>query len=225
MLPAGRTLVLASLLWLLFDWRGRISRSTYRAGLLVTVLLNETVAYATDASQTTRLALTGLSFAIVLALEAKRFHDIGLSAAWILWVNLATVPIGLLVKAAAPDVFDIIASNHALPLNELLPDIRFLPGAVLGLALGSTLKGVWLSFAASSTDENAYTRASREDKVAPDAALADALDRVIAERKTTSTPQPPAHPPMSKIHPPGTLSSRAPQRSFGKRSLSPGHVK
>jgi uncharacterized membrane protein YhaH (DUF805 family) len=221
MLPAGRILVLVSLLWLLFDWRGRISRGTYRAGLLLTILLNETVAYATDASQATRLALTGLSFTIVLALEAKRYHDIDRSAAWIFWVNLVTVPIGLLVKAAAPDVFDLIASNHALPLNDLLPDIRLLPGAVFGLALGSMVKGVWLSFAPSSAGGNAYAHAQAADKVAPDAALADALDRVIAERKTTSTPQPRAQSSMPKIPPPGTLSSRAPQRSFGKRGLSP----
>jgi hypothetical protein len=135
------------------------------------------------------------------------------------------VPIGLLVKAAVPDLFDFIASNHALPLNELLPDIRFLPGAVFGLALGSTIKGVWLSFAAGGTGENAYTRTEAEDKVALDAALADALDRVIAERKTTSIPQPPAQSSMPRIHPLGTPSSRPQQRSFGKRGLSPETTK
>jgi uncharacterized membrane protein YhaH (DUF805 family) len=217
--------VLVSLLWLLFDWRSRISRGTYRAGLLVTVLLNETVAYATDASPTTRLALTGLGFTIVLALEAKRFHDIGLSAAWIFWVNLATVPLGLIAQAAMPDILNLMASNNVLPLNDLLPDIRFLPGAVLGLALGSAVKGVWLSFAPSGAGENAYGHAEAEDKVAPDATLADALDRVIAERKTVSIPRPPAHPPMPKIHPLGTPSSRPPQRSFGKRGLSPETTK
>jgi uncharacterized membrane protein YhaH (DUF805 family) len=213
--------VLVSLLWLLFDWRGRVGRRTYRAGLLVTVLLNQTVAYATDASQTTRLALTGLSFTIVLALEAKRFHDIGLSAAWIFWVNLATVPLGLIAQAAMPDVLGLLASTHALPLNALLPDIRFLPGAVLGLALGSTVKGVWLSFAPSRADENAYAPAEAADGAAPDAALADALDRVIAERNTSSIPQPAAQSSMPRIHPLGTPSSRPQRRSFGKRGLSP----
>jgi uncharacterized membrane protein YhaH (DUF805 family) len=124
--------VLTSRLWLLFDWRGRISRGAYRTGLLLTVLLNEAVAYATDAPQTTRLTLTGLSFVIVLALEAKRFHDIGLSAAWIFWVNLATVPLGLLVQTAMPNVFALIASNQALPLNQLLPKLPFLTGMTLG---------------------------------------------------------------------------------------------
>lgn len=216
--------MLVSLLWLLFDWRGRIGRRTYRAGLLVTVLLNQTVAYATDASQTTRLALTGLSFTIVLALEAKRFHDIGLSAAWIFWVNLATVPLGLIAQAAMPDVLDLIASTHALPLNALLPDIRFLPGAVLGLALGSTVKGVWLSFAPSSVGGNGDGPPEAADRLAP-AALADALDRVIAERKTSSIPQPPAQSSMPRIHPLGTPPSRQQQRSFGKRGLSPERMR
>jgi uncharacterized membrane protein YhaH (DUF805 family) len=217
--------VLASLLWLLFDWRGCIGRVTYRVGLLVTVLVNEAVAYATDAPQTTRLALTALSFAIVLSLEAKRFHDIGRSAAWIVWVNLAALPIGLLIRATVPDIFDLLEVDETLPAISLLPQVWPVQGAVLGLALGSFVKGSWLSFARSTSGENAYARAAGEDKVGANPGLANALDRAIADRTVTSPEATIAPPSMPSKYPLGTPASRAPQRSFGKRGVSPGNMK
>lgn len=212
--------MLTSLLWLLFDWRGRISRSTYRAGLLMTVLLNEAVTYGTDAPQTTRFVLTALSVVIVLALEAKRFHDIGRSAAWILWVNLATLPIGLLIRAAVPDIFDLVDVTETLPVIRLLPEVWFVQGALLGLALGSSVKGLWLSFAPSTKDESAYAPVARENAPRANHGLSDALDRAIAERGSGPLPQPAAA--VADRPSPGAPASHAPQRSFGKRGLHSG---
>jgi uncharacterized membrane protein YhaH (DUF805 family) len=217
--------VLANLLWLLFDWRGCISRGTYRIGLLVAVLLNQGIAYGTDAPQTTRLALSALSFVMVLALEAKRFHDIGRSAAWILWVNLATLPIGLLIRAAVPDIFELLEADETLPMVSLLPQVWPVQGAVLGLALGSFAKGLWLSFARSTHGLIVYARVTEADKVPADPGLASALERALAEGTATSPEVPTAARSMPTNHLLGAPALRGPQRGFGKRGLSPGNMK
>jgi hypothetical protein len=69
--------------------------------------------------------------------------------------------------------------------------------------------------------ESRYAPVIEEDKVGSNAGRAKAVDRAIAERKTNSIPHSNVHPSMPKTSSLGTPASRAPQRGFGRRGLSP----
>ena len=192
-------------LWFLFDVRGRLSRDAYRTALLGLLLVDRArdLVVGDGGSARTAALLLAFSFVVSIALDAKRLHDTGRSALWILWIDLAAI-------AAVAGVMSQYTIDPALLRMALGPmggqtALASSLGTTLafGLALGAGMRATWLSFAGSSEDGERYERAPVAraeiktpalDLASADALIAKALEMRAAEagkaRQTVSHPQP-----------------------------------
>ena len=204
-------------LWFLFDWRGRIDRRSYRLALLVLVLVHKLFGVIPDRLPALALGLLAGKLVISTALDAKRLHDTGASAIWILLTDLLAAA-GVLALEQSGSVSDGL-------LSSIFEQVLMLDGAALpvpawllsGFVLGSVLRGPWLAWAASSPGANGYDFDPRARlNAAPEAEEAFNADRLIAralaKQQAPATPQGPS----------GGLRPAGPARraSFGRRGLS-----
>ena len=70
-------------LWFLFDWRGRLDRGGYRLAILVIALMAMALEIVPFRNPDFLLGLASIQLFVQAALDSKRLHDIGRSAAWI----------------------------------------------------------------------------------------------------------------------------------------------
>ena len=168
-------------LWFLFDVRGRLSRDAYRTALLGLLLLDRVrdLLVGDAGSARTAALLLACNFLVSIALDAKRLHDTGRSALWILWIDLAAIA----AVAVAMSQYTIDPALLRMALGPMGGQAALASslGTTLafGLALGAVIRATWLSFAGSSEQGERYERAPsvRAEVTSPplDLASADAL--------------------------------------------------
>jgi hypothetical protein len=217
----------ATLILALFDWRGTLARGAYRRNATILVLVDLILRRLDLLSGGALIAWTVLMWAVGFSLIARRYHDMGLSAAWIVWANLIAAALALIVFQFFPDAL------NAVPLPEWLRPGgqagwvigRLVLPAAVGAAVGSLAQSLWLAWGPSYVGPNPYAglappRASgrRDEGIAEEGAAQEIIERHLAARKSepAETPAPPPAPKQSMAAP-----RRDPQvqRVFGRRGL------
>jgi len=218
----------ARLLIVLFDWRGTLSRSAYRRNFAILVLLDLILKRLELVSGPALIVWTALVWAVGFSFIARRYHDMGRSAAWIVWGNLIAAVLALIAFQFAPDAF------KAVPLpNWLRPGgqaqwvmERIVLPLVVGGAVGSLTQSLWLAWGPSYVGANPYfglvpaKRAprQRDEAIADDAAAQEVIDRHLAARRSQPAAESPASPPALRQMA-ATPPDRRERRVFGRRGL------
>jgi uncharacterized membrane protein YhaH (DUF805 family) len=205
-----------------FDWRGVLSRADYRRNFSILVLTGALIRRLGLLPAGYALAWTLLAFVIGLSFDARRYHDTGRSAAWMVWANLIAAAVAIVVFQFIPNVLDYI------PQPEDGPDAasqavlgRFVLPAFVGVLIGNVAQSLYLAFAPSAAGDNTYVRQApvrrrdiedREDK--PDeAALQAMIDRHMANRQAEPRQASPSPiPRMTSV-----AGAQSAPRSFGRR--------
>jgi hypothetical protein len=204
----------------LFDWRGVLSRAAYRRNLSILVLVNLLIGRLDLLHGPASEVWTVLSAAMGLSFDARRYHDLGRSAAWIVWANLIFGALAIVVFQFIPNVLDYVPLLAALGIDPNADVVfgRFVIPAIVGVVVGNIVQSLWLAYAPSMTGANPYAvspgtsrRASQSDDDEPDEAKLQAIiDRHLAARSH----EPVATAP-SNIARPNAVG--AAPRQFGRR--------
>lgn len=181
-----------------FDWRGVLSRGAYRRNLSILVLAGLVINRLDLLPGTASLVWAAAAAAIGLSFDARRYHDMGRSAAWIVWANLIAAALTIAVFQFFPNMLDYV------PLTERWrPDAagaailgRFALPAVVGVILGNIAQSLWLASAPSASGDNPYAApaarprgaVAREDDGPDEATLQAIIDRHIAQRPLEAPP-------------------------------------
>ena len=213
----------AAILLYPFDWRGVLSRGAYRRNASILVLVGLIINRLDLLPGMASLVWTAAAAAMGLSFDARRYHDIGRSAAWIVWANL----IAAALTIAAFQFFPNMLGSVPLP-ERWRPDAageailgRFALPAFAGVILGNIAQSIWLASAPSAAGDNPYAHAAARPRAAaapeddgPDEATLQAIiDRHIAQRQfeTAEAPAAPNRPSA------GAFPAKA--RQFGRRGL------
>jgi multidrug transporter EmrE-like cation transporter len=215
----------ASLLLGLFDWRGTLARAPYRRNVAILVLVDLICRRLDLFSDDALIVWTAVLWAISLAFFAKRYHDMGRSAAWIVWANLISAAVALVAFQFFPNALNFISLPGWLHLGGQADWIigRLVLPALVGAAVGSLAQSLWLAWGASYVGPNPYAAptgpqrspALRQDASDGDAAAEAIIERHLAARQSEPAPAAPAPSPR----PTQVRSAPSPggQRVFGKR--------
>jgi hypothetical protein len=176
-----------------FDWRGVLSRADYRRNFSILVLTGALIKRLGLLPEAYPFVWTAIALAIGLSFDARRYHVIGRSAAWIVWANLIAAALAIVVFQFVPNAFDYIplpegwrpdAAGQAVLGRLALP-------ALVGVLIGNVAQSLFLASAPSVTGDNPFARPAaarrreiedRDDK--PDeAALQAMIDRHMASRQ------------------------------------------
>ena len=204
-------------LWFLFDWRGRIDRTTYRVALLALVLIHKLFDVVPDHMPAMALFFLALKFVINMALDAKRLHDTGASAIWIVGSDLIGMAgvFALMQSGVVNPKLLAAAYDQLLMLGD--SGVSLPPWLLGGVAVGTVLRSPWLAYAPSSKGANAFDFNPRAGllqthDVEPDIDAEAIIARALAERNAASrTPVPRPQVVMPRPAGPGST------RTFGKR--------
>jgi hypothetical protein len=212
-----------AILLYVFDWRGVLSRGDYRRNISILFLVGALVRQLGLLPDAHSFAWTAIAIAIGLSFDARRYHDMGRSAAWIVWANLIAAALAIVVFQFIPNALDFV------PLPEdWRPDAagqavlgRFALPALVGALIGNVAQSLFLASARSLAGDNPYARQAvtsrrdvedRDDR--PDeAALQAMIDRHKARQKDEPLPASPAPSPRASA----PAGFQREQRTFGRR--------
>lgn len=181
----------AAFLWFLFDWRGRISRSAYRRAALILALFVGALQLAPESLQPILTGVIALQIVVQAALDAKRLHDIGMSAGWVPMTSLVAIggaaALGLAYPQAMALMSDQLAGTISKDFAGMAPVVIVLSGVGFAAFVRSTL--LWMPNSNAAGDVYAYdplrgkieaASADGPSKLDADALIAQAL----AEQRT-----------------------------------------
>jgi|SRR5271170_601041 hypothetical protein len=215
----------ASLLLGLFDWRGTLARTPYRRNVAILVLVDLICRRLDLLSDDALIAWTAVLWAISLSFFAKRYHDMGRSAAWIVWANLISAALALVAFQFFPNALDFIPVPDWLHLGGQSQWVigRLVLPALVGAAVGSLAQSLWLAWGASYVGSNPYvapaapqrSRGLQDDTSEGDAAAEAIIERhLLAHRSEHAADAPAPAPGPTRARP---APSPGGQRVFGKR--------
>lgn len=204
-------------LWFLFDWRGRIGRSAYRTAMLVLALSVSALQLAPDQLHGILVGLLLGQLVVQAALDAKRLHDIGLSAIWVPATSIACISAAAALASVSPEAAAMLG-RHAQDIFGPAADKAGLKAILLtGLEAGALLRSSLLWAPKSNAGGDVYEYAPGNARLAAlDAegpTLSDA-DALIAKALAAQAEQ------AGKTARPPTRAVAAPagaRRSFGMR--------
>jgi hypothetical protein len=135
----------------LFDWRGVMSRAAYRRNLSILVVLNLLIRRLDLLSGAAAFGWMALVTAIGLSLDARRYHDMGRSAAWIVWVNFIAAALAVAIFQLVPNVLGAIPLPEGWRVDAAGEAIigRLIIPALVGAIGGNLVQSVWLASAPS----------------------------------------------------------------------------
>jgi len=209
-------------LWFLFDWRGRIGRGPYRIAILILALLVGALQLAPDHLHKLLVGVLAAQLVVQAALDAKRLHDIGFSAAWVPGVSVAGVCAAAALAAVSPEAL-VLAGR---PVLDILGPAAAAGGplaiAVAGLWAGAALRAALLWHPNSNAAGNRYAfapgqgRAEASEGDDRNASSAEALiAKALAEQKRQASVLP--EPFVRRTAPPRAAAAGGPRKSFGTR--------
>ena len=130
----------ATILLYPFDCRGVLGRAAYRRNLSVLVLVGALITRLDLLPGDAAWGWTILATAIGLSFDARRYHDMGRSAAWIVWANLIGAALAVVAFQFIPNALDYIP----LPSDWRVDDAgqavfgRFVLPAIVGVVIGNS---------------------------------------------------------------------------------------
>jgi multidrug transporter EmrE-like cation transporter len=211
----------ASLIVGLFDWRGTLARAAYRRNVAILVLVDLICRRLDLFSDDALIAWTAVIWAISLSFFARRYHDMGRSAAWIVWANLISAALALVAFQFFPNALDFVPLPDWLHLGGQAQWIfgRLVLPALVGAAVGSLAQSLLLAWGPSYVGPNPYaglaparTSARRDEGIAEEAAAQQIIERHLAARKDEPAEALAPSPAPRQGMPP-------PRRVFGRRGL------
>lgn len=148
----------ATFLWFLFDWRGRIGRSAYRIAILVLALVVGALQLAPDNLRPLLIGVVALQVVVQAALDAKRLHDIGMSAFWVVATSLASVGATAALAVGYPDALTLMTEQLAEIIGPHAAGEPAAAIALAGLGLAAFVRStlLWLPKSRSAGDVYAY---------------------------------------------------------------------
>jgi uncharacterized membrane protein YhaH (DUF805 family) len=209
----------AAILIYLFDWRGVMSRAAYRRNLSILILVDLLIGKLGVLSEPASYIWWVVATVMGLSFDARRYHDMGRSAAWIVWANIISAIIAIAIFQFIPNVLDYIPLPEDWRVDAAGEAVfwRFVIPSIVGVALGNVVQSLWLMTAGSATGPNSYTSTATRGRGAdaaadgPDeAALQAIIDRHMAARQGQSAK------PATLGAPRREISLEGP-RQFGRR--------
>ena len=185
----------AQFLWFLFDWRGRIGRGPYRIAVLALALFVASLELAPQSLHGLLVGVLGVQLVVQAALDAKRLHDIGFSAAWIGITSLGCIAGAAALAAQSPDILALLARHAQEILGPAADRSGPLTIVLAGLEAGAVLRMSLLWGPKSDAAGDAYVfepgkarltvaEAVETSKVDADALIARALAEQKARKPT-----------------------------------------
>lgn len=187
----------AQFLWFLFDWRGRIGRGPYRIAVLVLALFVASLELAPQSLHGLLVGVLGLQLVVQAALDAKRLHDIGLSAVWIAITSLGCIAGAAVLAGQSPELLAIVGRHAQEILGANADKSGPLAIALAGLEAGALLRMslLWRPKSKAAGDAYAFAqggaRPAETMRDEPSGLDADALiARALAEQQARRPAQP-----------------------------------
>jgi uncharacterized membrane protein YhaH (DUF805 family) len=208
----------------LFDWRGAIGRAAYRRYLTILVLVNVLLRRLDLLHDAAFVVWTAAVWAVALSLNARRYHDMGRSAAWIVWANLIAAAATIVAFQFVPNLLDYLPLPESVRLDSGSHAVigRFVLPAIVGAYIGNLFQAIWLANAQSCVGPNPYAEATplfpstlgrRDSEAADDKAAQAIIDRHLAARRSEASTVSPTAPPSPNAPSSGVSAPRA----FGRR--------
>jgi uncharacterized membrane protein YhaH (DUF805 family) len=172
-----------------FDWRGVLNRAAYRRNLSILVLVDLIIGRLDLLSESASYGWTALITIIGLSFNARRYHDMGRSAAWIVWANLVFAAVAVAIFQFIPNILDSIPLPEGWRVDAAGEAVfwRFVLPAVVGAICGNIVQSLWLMVAPSAEAPNPYATATLDRRAGQDggngldeAALQGLIDRHLA---------------------------------------------
>ncbi|HLW91627.1 MAG TPA: hypothetical protein VKS78_10035 [Roseiarcus sp.] len=206
-----------------FDWRGALARGVYRRNMSILVLVSAIVRWLDLLHGGAFLAWTAAVWMMALSLNARRYHDMGRSAAWIVWANVIAAAVTIVAFQFAPNLLTYVPLPVFSGLDSGSQAVlgRFVLPAIVGAFIGNFMQAIWLAYAPSFAGPNPYAAqtpapakpgAKRDDDTFDEAAAQAIIDRHLAARQTNSATVAAAA-VSAPLAAPGVNAPRA----FGKR--------
>jgi uncharacterized membrane protein YhaH (DUF805 family) len=212
----------AALLIGLFDWRGTLAPRAYRRNLVILVLVDLIARGLGLLQDEALIAWTAGVGAVSLSLGARRYHDMGRSTAWLVWVNLISAGLALVAFQFVPNALNDIPLPDSLGLDAQAQWVvgRLVVPSIVGAVIGNLLQSVWLMRAPSLVGPNPYAApraisplpGRRDDEPADEASAQAIIDRHLAARLSKPVAAPSAM-LLRNAPPPNPAGPRA----FGRR--------
>jgi uncharacterized membrane protein YhaH (DUF805 family) len=146
---------MATFLWFLFDWRGRLKAGSYRIALLVLAGTVAALHVVPFRNPNFLLGIAATQLLIQASLDAKRLHDIGRSATWILLTSAAGVAGFAKLYTSMPDLMPALMERMAEQIGpQANSPVAFI--AFAGLTMAAALRSPLLSVVGSRESGAAY---------------------------------------------------------------------
>ncbi len=216
-------------LWFLFDWRGRISRSSYRTAILILALFVASLKMAPDKLHMLLVGVVSAQLVVQASLDAKRLHDIGFSAVWVPITSLACVGAAAALAIQAPMALAMVSRQVNDILGPAAREGGWLAIVVTGLSVAAILRSslLWHPNSNKGGDVYAFTPGAGRAAVDGDdksGASAEALiAKALAEQKAKmlkAAAEPAAERPVRSVSgakPSGAIPAGGPRKKFGMR--------
>ena len=216
----------ATILWFLFDWRGRLGAPAYRRSIFA---LGATVAgleFIPFRSPYFLLGLVSAQILVQASLDAKRLHDLGKSAVWVFVTTGVCVGGVAWLFMAMPDIAGVLTDKMAESVGPLAKNPAICI-AFAGIALAAALRSVVLSWGGPSEAGAIYdhdpiarrleavTAESEKSRLDADALIAKALEDRRLQEAAAAMRQAAAEGRAFSPRAGGLQSAR---KSFGRRS-------
>lgn len=211
-------------LWFLLDWRGRIGRSAYRTAILVLALLVAALQLVPEKLHAMLVGVLVAQLVVQAALDAKRLHDIGMSAIWVPAASLACICGVAVLAVLAPGALDLVGQHVHDILGPAANKSGPLAISLAGLETAAVLRSSLLWTPKSNAGGDAYAYEPGQVRLAAleadakggsDAAaiIARALAAQAAEVETRAVQ--PVRAPA-----PAPNAASGPRRTFGTRKTA-----
>ncbi|MFV0280732.1 MAG: DUF805 domain-containing protein [Rhodoblastus sp.] len=142
--------------WFLFDWRGRIARGPYRLAVLVLALLVAALELAPDELHRLLVGVLILQLIVQAALDAKRLHDIGFSARWVVMSGLGCIAGAAVLATLSPDMLALLGQHVGEILGPAADKSGPLAVVLAGLEASALLRTSLLWIPKSNAGGNVY---------------------------------------------------------------------
>lgn len=176
-------------LWFLFDWRGRISRSSYRTAILILALFVASLKLAPDKLHSLLVGVLVAQLIVQAGLDAKRLHDIGFSAVWVPIISFACVGAAGALAMQAPELLSMVSRHVNDMMGPAASEGGPLAIVVTGLSAAAVLRTALLWHPKSNAGGDVYNFQPGQGRAGADvddksALSAEALiAKALAEQK------------------------------------------
>ncbi len=108
---------MATFLWFLFDWRGRLRAGPYRLSMIILGVTVAALHIVPFHNPNLLVFIAGTQLFIQASLDAKRLHDAGLSAIWVLLTSAAGIALFAALHIYQPELTPMLMERLATQIG------------------------------------------------------------------------------------------------------------